>query len=74
MEQDIDYYGNDIVNQVVESIQACAEICASTEGGQFWTWNRENKICFVKRSNSGRKNDARAVSGSRLCARSGDKI
>ena len=71
MEQDIDYYGNDIVDQVVESMQACADFCASTGGGQFWTWNRGTNRCHVKRSKSGERSEVVAVSGNRYCGSAG---
>ena len=58
----------DILHQVVSSQQACADLCASTPGGHFWTWNRDwNQLCNVKRSSSGRVSDAGVVSGNRQC-------
>ena len=67
IEEDIDYHGNDINDKVVGSSQACADFCASTTDGKYWTWNRGDKRCFVKTSKSGRTNKAMTVSGNRGC-------
>ena len=50
-----------------ESAQACAEHCAASEGGRFWTYNKENKACWLKTSDSKKKKQANAISGSRAC-------
>ena len=50
-----------------ESAQACAEHCAASEGGRFWTYNKENKECWLKTSDSKKKYLAHAISGSRAC-------
>ena len=42
IEQDTDFYGNDIINEETETSEACADFCASTSGGLFWTWDPEN--------------------------------
>ena len=73
-EQNIDYNGNDIANQVLESVQACADLCASTPGGLFWTYSPTNKHCYIKSSNSGRTANAHSVSGNRECGSEGEKI
>ena len=67
IEHDIDYHGNDIVNKVLENIQACADMCASTSGGQFWTWKVADKTCYVKSSNAGALEHDHVISGSRKC-------
>ena len=72
-EQNIDYNGNDIANQVLESMQACADLCASTPGGLFWTYLPTDKSCYVKSSNSRRMAHALAVSGNRECGSSAGK-
>ena len=69
------YWGNDIVERLVlESPQACAEHCASVEGGLFWAYHLPTtsishlvKHCFVKNSDSGRRHDGGVVSGTRAC-------
>ena len=50
-----------------ESPQACAEHSAASEGGRFWTYNKENKACWLKTSDSKRTYLAHAISGSRAC-------
>ena len=49
------------------SPQACAEHCASVEGGLFWTYNIKNKNCHVKNSDSRRRHNGGVVSGTRDC-------
>ena len=68
--QNTDFYGNDLVRKVVETQQACADFCLSTQDGHFWTWEPKSKHCFVKSSSSGRRNHAVAVSGNRKCGSS----
>ena len=73
MEYNISYFGNDIVNRTVkETHQACADFCASTPGGLFWTFlfgrsDAYNKKCYVKSSSSGRKIQQNRISGNREC-------
>ena len=50
-----------------ESPQACAEHSAASEGGRFWTYNKENKACWLKTSDSKKEKLAHAISGSRAC-------
>ena len=47
--------------------QACAERCASLEGGLFWTFNTGTRRCHVKNSDTGRIYYFNAVSGNRAC-------
>ena len=75
IELGINYYdrNENILRQAVTSQQACADLCASTAGGHFWTWNKDgNKLCNVKRSDSGRVSDAKVVSGNRHCGSVGE--
>ena len=66
VENNIVYWGNDIVNNFVETHQACADLCASTPGGLFWTFT-EDKLCYVKSSSSGKKTKQDRISGNREC-------
>ena len=52
-------------------MQACADLCASTSGGLFWTYHTHTKKCYVKTSSSGRTTHETAVSGNRECASAG---
>ena len=46
----------------------------ATEGGLFWTYNREDKKCWIKTSDSDRRHLAEAISGSRACGLSNRTI
>merc|ERR1711934_84044 len=72
------YWGNDIADRLVlASPQACADYCASVEGGLFWAYVLPSgtvpgtghivKHCFVKNSDSGRRHNVHVVSGTRAC-------
>ena len=71
IEEDIDYYGNDIkphgFHKVMESQQACADVCKTIMNGRFWSWSSRDKLCYVKSSISGRKSRSSYVSGNREC-------
>jgi len=67
IENNIVYWGNDIANKIVETSQACADFCASTPGGLFWTFDTKTKRCYVKSSDSGRKTRQDRISGNRKC-------
>jgi len=65
----IDYNERDIVEPVtLETPQACAEHCASIEGGLFWTYSLNGKTCHVKNSaHNSRRGIMYTVSGNRAC-------
>jgi len=65
----IDYNERDIVEPVtLETPQACAEHCASIEGGLFWTYSLNEKTCHVKNSaHNSRRGIMYTVSGNRAC-------
>ena len=71
IEYNIDYRGNDIVNMVVDTHQACADFCASTPGGLFWTFGVD-MWCYIKSSSSGRKTNQETTSGNRKCGKIGN--
>lgn len=68
-EEYIDYNARDIVEQkTLENPQACAEHCASTEGGLFWTFSINSKTCHVKNeAHNSRRGIMYTVSGNRAC-------
>ena len=66
--------GDNAVPTVQESQQACAEQCAATVGALFWTYNKNNKECWLKTSDSDRRHLAHVVSGSRTCGLSNRTI
>ena len=52
----------------LETTQACAEHCASIEGGLFWTYSLNSKTCHVKNSaHNSRRGIMYTVSGNRAC-------
>ena len=71
VEEDIDYYGNDIADKrgiPFESRIECIMFCGEDERCQFWTYNEELKGCWLKTSDSGRRDDRNVTSGTRGCA------
>merc|ERR1712037_432050 len=68
-EEYTDYNARDIVEQkTLENPQACAEHCAATEGGLFWTFSLNSKTCHVKNSaHNSRRGIMYTVSGNRAC-------
>ena len=69
IEENVNYWGNDLFYQNVETQQACADLAVSVTGGNFWTWNRDgNKGCHIKKSRK-RVSDKSTVSGNRLCGK-----
>ena len=66
--------GDNQVPTTQESQQTCAEHCASTEGGRYWTYNKNNKECWIKTKDSDRRYKAEAISGSRACGLSNRTI
>ena len=71
-ERKVDYYGNDILHKVVGVGQeeACAELCALTADGFFWTLDVHG-TCWVKSSDNGKATHESAVSGNRECGTPG---
>ena len=75
IEDRIDYHDvknsrhQDIKVKRTANQQACADLSATTVGGLFWTWNKKNKNCIVKSSDSGKKTLGHAVSGNRACGK-----
>merc|ERR1712061_310560 len=68
-EYGIDFYGRDIPGgmKTTADSQECADFAASITGGLYWTFKKNEKMCYVKSSNSGRTTNGLAVSGSRKC-------
>ena len=66
--------GDNAVASTQESQQACAEHCVATEGGRYWTYNKNSKECWLKTSDSDRRLLAHVISGSRACGLSNRTI
>ena len=67
MELETDYEGNNIDIEKTEDPDVCSQLCASTKGCLFWTWRMANTTCALKNSDSGRRDDLDATSGSKEC-------
>ena len=74
LEENTDYVGHSIGFKTVSALLDCANFCASTVGGLFWTYTRENDLCNVKSSSAGERPDPNAVSGNRACGVTGDRV
>ena len=79
IEDQVNYVGHALgddntVPTTQESQQACAEQCVVTVGALFWTYNKDNKECWLKTSDSDRRYHADAISGSRACGLSNRTI
>ena len=68
IETDISYWGSDILSRgSIENQDECAQLCASTDGGLFWTYIVGDKQCYVKGSAEGRTSLAGRISGNVAC-------
>ena len=69
LEDNIDYQGFNIwgSGEVVESKEACARLSFSRDDALFWTFRKDNRQCYLKDSNSVKKENTEAVSGNREC-------
>ena len=67
--KDTDYYGNNISGfpQKVETEKDCANFAASTDGALFWSYRASDKLCWVKNSDSGRREHEGVMSGNIEC-------
>ena len=59
---------------VVENKEACADLCASTEGAKYWSFSPAGKLCYLKTSKKGRKPHYTVVSGNRACGKPGNQM
>ena len=66
--------GDSAVPTTQESPQDCAEHCVATQGALFWVYNRANKECWLKTSDSDRRYHTDVVSGNRACGLSNRTI
>ncbi|OQR89399.1 hypothetical protein ACHHYP_06309 [Achlya hypogyna] len=64
MEQDTDYYGNDIANTPRRSADACCADCKATPGCKLYVWNMHNGgTCWLKSKKGARSVYHGAVAG-----------
>jgi len=64
---DTAYIGNDIVRKIVSGLKACADFCAETVGGKYWSFDRNTNLCYVKSSNNPAVASSHDVSGNVAC-------
>ena len=64
-------FEEEIRMETVKNQDECANICAATKGGLFWTYQDEIKRCFVKTAVSEKVSDNQFVSGNRACGLTG---
>jgi hypothetical protein len=50
IENDINYPGNDLSSQFVNSIGDCCNLCGATAGCQAWVYWADFKFCYLKSS------------------------
>merc|ERR1712025_1211270 len=67
IEEGMDYKDKPIKSETTKDEQKCADLCATTPEGLFWTWNKNNKKCFVKKSKGKLVKVDHAVGGNREC-------
>ena len=66
------YDGGDLPGQqptAVSTIQMCADICLADSSCLFWSFDRYNRRCLLKNSDSGRRADQAFHSGQRGCGK-----
>ena len=66
-EHKIDYFGNDITSITTSSPEQCQIQCQSISHCRAWTFNGDDKNCFLKTSNSGKRAYPFATSGPKYC-------
>ena len=77
VEDNTDYYGNGIPGQSdlpVGHPAACAWLCQREATCNFWVFREEDKLCWLKTSDSGKKALKGYKSGTKACGKSGDKM
>ena len=69
MEDNINYHDGDLgIDPVVmESKEACAQHSLTNEEALFWTFGKNNRYCWLRKSKTGRKWSENTVSGNREC-------
>ena len=57
-----------------ETAEECQLLCQTTNPCRFFTFDVKQKMCWLKRSNEGRKENNNFISGKKYCEESGRKI
>ena len=68
VEYGIDYSGYDIdIIYHIYHWSDCAQKCNDHRSCSYWTWMNDDKRCYLKSSNAGRKKKDAGISGSYDC-------
>ena len=68
IEENTDYHGNDLsLKENISSPSACACACSDNPLCSVFTWTEIDGICWLKKSDKGRKTSKGSYSGSRHC-------
>ena len=71
-EYDIDYTHNELKHDVRDSAIECQTFCRETDQCRFFTYDTQNKYCWLKTSKEGRRQDAYGcISGKKTCDQPG---
>ena len=66
--KETDYYRKNIITpKQGETQKDCAILAASTDGALFWSYRASDKLCWVKNSDSGKREQEGVVSGNIEC-------
>ncbi|XRB10254.1 thrombospondin [Pseudoscourfieldia marina] len=69
IEQDTDYFGNDLRTLYTKSAKECQGACQEDDACNAWTWHAGgSEWCILKSSDGGRAVKASYVSGPKACA------
>ena len=68
IEENTDYHGNDLsLKENISSPSACACACSDNPLCSVFTWTEIDGICWLKKSDKGRKTSKGSYSGSLHC-------
>jgi len=68
-ETDVDYYGNDVDGgHEAQSAEECQEQCVNAEKCNYFTFEVERKMCWLKNTKIGRRPGKALISGPRNCS------
>ena len=65
-EEDISYLGNDVSHMTKPDVASCRSSCSSM-GASYFTYIRDDTMCYCKDSNAGREAKGGRVSGATSC-------
>ncbi len=68
-ENNIDFFGYDLNRTNSDTMIGCMQDCMNNLGCQFWTLDKKQKLCFLKKEGAvdNRTSKDGIVSGTKLC-------